>query len=192
MEIFKSAIGYQILGLSVNRKCDGATNSAVGRGYIPFATLVGTCRESVPVPRRVLPAKSIAKPTNNAHIAQGFMCLDCHSTADTDASATLPSIYRGMLCHEKIATNGPGAAILLRYAEQRRELPRVRTCGFAESTYVRFRHAPHVRRGISYRSCHGDVQQMTTAQLVVRHSMGTCLTCHRQNRASGDCVVCHY
>ena len=26
----------------------------------------------------------------------------------------------------------------------------------------------------------------------VTHTMGTCLTCHRQNKAPEDCATCHY
>jgi hypothetical protein len=26
----------------------------------------------------------------------------------------------------------------------------------------------------------------------VTHNMGTCLTCHRQRKASEDCAACHY
>jgi hypothetical protein len=129
---------------------------------------------------------------HNQHIAQGLACLDCHSTADTGAAATIPSIYKCMLCHEKIATDGPGVTALHAYAEQRREPPWVRIYGFGKTAHVKFRHAPHVRKGITCQSCHGQVQEMTTAQPAVRHTMGTCVTCHRQNQASDDCTVCHY
>lgn len=130
--------------------------------------------------------------THKLHIAQGLACLDCHSTADTQAAATLPSVYKCMLCHEKIATDGPGVQILRQYAAERRSPPWVRVYGFAESAHVKFRHAAHVRAEISCQRCHGNVAEMTTAQPVVRHDMGSCVTCHRENQASDDCAVCHY
>ncbi len=57
---------------------------------------------------------------------------------------------------------------------------------------VKFQHGPHVRAHVACATCHGDMTQATTAQLLVHHNMGTCLTCHRQNKASEDCATCHY
>jgi hypothetical protein len=32
----------------------------------------------------------------------------------------------------------------------------------------------------------------TVAEQTVHHSMGSCLTCHRQMHASQDCAACHF
>ena len=40
--------------------------------------------------------------------------------------------------------------------------------------------------------CHGDVGSMTDAKRVVDHSMGFCITCHKEKKASIDCVTCHF
>ena len=129
---------------------------------------------------------------HNKHVDQGLACVDCHSTADTGARASLPSVTKCMLCHEKVATEGPGVTVLREYAEKKRELPWERVYGFHESAVVKFRHAPHVRAGVACAVCHGEVAKMTVATRVVKHTMGTCVTCHRENNASDDCVVCHY
>ncbi len=129
---------------------------------------------------------------HNQHIAQGLACLDCHSTADVAPKATIPSVYKCMLCHEKIATDGPGVTALREYAEQGREPLWKRIYEFAESAHVKFNHAAHVRADITCQTCHGPVQEMVTAQPAVRHTMGTCVSCHRENGASDDCAVCHY
>jgi hypothetical protein len=129
---------------------------------------------------------------HNVHTTEGVECIDCHSTVDTQAAATLPSVSKCMLCHEKVATDGPGVTVLREYAEKRREVPWARIYEFAESAHVKFRHAPHIQASISCESCHGDVASMTTASPVVKHTMGTCVSCHRQNQASDDCAVCHY
>ena len=97
-----------------------------------------------------------------------------------------------MLCHEKVATDGPGVTALRDYAEKRREVPWVRIYGFAESAHVKFRHSSHIQAKIACKMCHGSVENMTTATRVVNHTMGTCVSCHRQNQASDDCAVCHY
>jgi len=41
-------------------------------------------------------------------------------------------------------------------------------------------------------TCHGDMSQATVAQPVVKFTMGTCVSCHRQRNASQDCATCHY
>ena len=129
---------------------------------------------------------------HNLHIAEGLECIDCHSTVDTRAAATLPSVRKCMLCHEKVATDGPGVTVLRGYWEKRREVPWVRVYGFAQSAHVKFHHAPHIRADITCQTCHGNVENMTTATRVVNHTMGTCVSCHRQNQASDDCAACHY
>ena len=129
---------------------------------------------------------------HNTHIDQGLACLDCHSTVDTAAAAGLPSVTKCMLCHEKIAVDTPGVIKLRKFAKRGHEIPWARVYGFSELAAVKFRHAAHVRSGIECSECHGDVSEMTVATRVVKHTMGTCVNCHRKNQASDDCVVCHY
>jgi len=130
--------------------------------------------------------------SHKLHIALGLACLDCHSTADTGAAATIPSVQKCMLCHAKIGTEKPEIKKIIAYANNRREIPWQRVYGFSEEAAVKFQHAPHVRAGVSCATCHGDMTQATTAQPLVKHNMGTCLSCHRKNKASEDCITCHY
>ena len=130
--------------------------------------------------------------SHRQHIALGLACLDCHSSADVSAAATLPSVRKCMLCHAKIAVSKPEIQKLAAYARDRREVPWQRVYGFAPSALVRFQHAPHFRAKIACSRCHGDMTQATTAKPLVHHSMGTCLACHRQSHASEDCAACHY
>ena len=41
-------------------------------------------------------------------------------------------------------------------------------------------------------TCHGDMTQAATAERLVKHNMGTCVSCHRQYKSSEDCAACHY
>ena len=129
---------------------------------------------------------------HNRHAAIGLQCLDCHSTADTRAAAGIPSVRKCMLCHEKLATEKPGVKQVIQYAAQKREIPWRRVYGFDPEALVKFRHAPHVRAKIDCTTCHGDMAKATVAEPVVRHTMGTCLSCHRQRRATEDCASCHF
>ena len=129
---------------------------------------------------------------HDRHVAKGLECIDCHSRVDTRSEAGMPSVRKCMLCHEKVATEGPGVKVLRQYAEKKREVPWVRVYRFNRSAHVKFRHSPHVRAGIECATCHGDVSGMTVVTAQVDHNMGTCLNCHRQKQASEDCMACHY
>jgi Cytochrome c3 len=130
--------------------------------------------------------------SHKQHLAMGLECLDCHSSADTSAAATIPSVRKCMLCHAKVGTSKPEVKKLMAYAASKREIPWERLYGFPKESMVKFQHAPHVRAKIECGRCHGDMTQATTAQRVVNHTMGTCLSCHRQYKASEDCASCHY
>ena len=128
---------------------------------------------------------------HNRHVALGLACLDCHSTADTRAAAGMPSLRKCMLCHEKLATDKPGVKQVIDYAKKKREIPWKRVYSFLPEALVRFRHAPHHRAKIDCTTCHGDMTKVTVAESVVSHTMGSCLSCHRQKKASEDCATCH-
>jgi len=130
--------------------------------------------------------------SHKQHIALGLYCLDCHSSADTGAAATIPSVRKCMLCHAKIAAGKPEIQKLAAFAKNQREIPWQRVYGFAPEALVKFQHAPHARAKIDCTTCHGDMGQAFTAERLVKHDMGTCLSCHRQYKATEDCVACHY
>ncbi len=129
---------------------------------------------------------------HNRHMGLGLACLDCHSTADQRAEAGIPSVRKCMLCHEKLATNKPEVQKVRDYAAKGIEIPWERVYAFSPSALVRFRHAAHLQAKIDCATCHGDVGRGTLAVQSVKHTMGTCLTCHRQHGATQDCAACHY
>ena len=130
--------------------------------------------------------------SHKQHLAMGLQCLDCHSGADTGSSASIPSVRKCMLCHAKLGTGNPEVKKVIAYSTSKREIPWRRVYGFPRESLVKFQHAPHARAGIECARCHGDMTQATTAQPLVKHTMGSCLSCHRQYKASEDCAACHY
>lgn len=128
---------------------------------------------------------------HDKHVARGMECIDCHSRADTRAEAGIPSIRKCMFCHKTLFPKGAGVKQVQEYSARRIEAPWVRVYGFEQSALVKFQHAPHVRSGVECKTCHGEVEKMTVAQPVVKHTMGTCITCHRQRNASTECSACH-
>jgi hypothetical protein len=147
----------------------------------------------------ILVAEAAAAPSvqpiaysHRQHIALGLQCLDCHSGADTGAAATLPSVRKCMLCHAKVAAAKPEIRKLAAFAASKHEVLWQRVYGFPLESLVKFQHAPHARARIVCATCHGDMTQASTAELLVKHNMGTCLSCHRQYKATEDCAACHY
>ena len=130
--------------------------------------------------------------SHRQHIALGLQCLDCHISADSGAAATIPSVHKCMLCHAKIATSKPEIQKLAGYANGKREVPWQRVYGFPPESLVKFQHGPHFRAKVDCATCHGDMTQATTADRLVKHNMGTCVSCHRQKKAPEDCAACHY
>ena len=65
------------------------------------------------------------------------------------------------------------------------KFPGSASTAFRREALVKFQHAPHVRARIACATCHGDMTQATTAELLVKHNMGTCLSCHRQIQGHG-------
>ena len=129
---------------------------------------------------------------HNRHMALGLDCLDCHSTADTRAAAGMPSVRKCMLCHEKMATDKPGVKQVREYAARKIEIPWERVYSFSPAALVKFRHAPHYQAKIDCTTCHGEVAKATVAERAVKHTMGACVSCHRQKKATDDCAACHY
>lgn len=129
---------------------------------------------------------------HNKHIEKGLECIDCHIYVDSQAQAGIPSARKCMLCHEKVATDGPGVQRLKEYVEKKQEPPWVRVYRFEHVASVKFQHSSHVQAGIECRTCHGNVSEMTVVTKQVEHTMGTCLSCHRENQASQDCASCHF
>ena len=140
-------------------------------------------------------AAATAQPiaySHKQHVALGLQCVDCHISADLAGPATIPSVRQCMLCHAKLGTAKPEVRKLAAYSVAKREIPWQRVYGFPHESMVKFQHAPHARARIGCATCHGDMTQASTAEVLVKHTMGTCLSCHRTYKATEDCAACHY
>ena len=135
---------------------------------------------------------------HKVHIENQLECLSCHEFADKSRDAGIPGVESCMSCHVAIKTDSPEVMKLAAFAERREEVPWRRVYKFEDDAHVYFSHKRHVRAGVACASCHGEVEQMQTAQPVVPQSMGRCLECHRTNEAkfvpqsrARDCMTCH-
>ena len=118
-----------------------------------------------------------------------FDCQLCHAYARRGPVAGIPSVARCVGCHRVVQVERPEIKKILQYWEDAEPIPWVRVHSLPD--HVRFTHKRHVSAGVSCQSCHGDVAQMDAAQQVEPLTMGWCLSCHEERRASTDCLTCH-
>jgi formamidopyrimidine-DNA glycosylase len=137
------------------------------------------------------PVQPIAFP-HKTHLAKDVACVVCHSGVEQGAVAGRPGINTCMGCHVGIAEDTePIIKITTEYYEKGRDLTWQRVYGWTDEAHVRFNHAPHIRSGVNCATCHGDLSKMTVAERAVDHTMGFCVDCHVERKASIDCLTCH-
>jgi len=140
-------------------------------------------------PEAVQPIAFNHKP----HLEQAQMeCLYCHVDALSGPRATIPGVQSCMSCHNTIAKDKPAVQSVAAYFDRGEEIPWQRVYGWNDEAHVRFNHAPHIAASVACGTCHGDVGGMADAKRIVDHSMGFCITCHKEKKASIDCVTCHF
>jgi len=106
--------------------------------------------------------------------------------------AGLPSVRTCMICHNTIATDRPRIQQITAMREQGIDLAWQRVYGYPAPAHVKFNHAPHIRAQVECATCHGNIAEQTVAERNVDLSMGFCVTCHNENKASVECLTCHY
>lgn len=104
-------------------------------------------------------------------------CLYCHTTADREASAGIPSTDTCMGCHSQIWSDSPLLEVVRRSYFSNRPIPWNRVHKVPDFVY--FNHAIHTNKGVGCVSCHGRVDQMPGVYQVASLTMSWCLECHR-------------
>lgn len=128
---------------------------------------------------------------HDIHIGKEIGCETCHEGVATGPVAGLPSVKTCMICHESIATDRPRIQQITAMRDKGIDLAWQRVYGFSSVDHVRFNHAPHVRAKVECATCHGNLAEQTVAQRSVNHTMGFCVNCHIERKASIDCLICH-
>ncbi len=131
--------------------------------------------------------------THTVHLTTaGLQCVQCHDGVSNGPDAEIPGVSFCMTCHIAIDTDHPEIKKIAAYQAKGQDIPWQRVYGFEPSAHVKFNHAPHIRAGVDCATCHGDMTKQTVAVRAVNHTMGFCIDCHQQKKASIDCVTCHY
>jgi hypothetical protein len=142
--------------------------------------------------RRPDPVQPIEFP-HVIHVGKQIACTEyCHESVTTGPVAGLPSVRTCMVCHNTIATDKPRIQRITQMREKGEDLAWQRVFGYTQQAHVKFNHAPHIRAKVECATCHGNVAEQTVAERSVDHTMGFCVNCHNERKASIDCLTCHY
>lgn len=129
---------------------------------------------------------------HQVHIASGLTCVDCHTGAQDQAAATLPTLDACMMCHSEPVTDSPEEEKIRQFAKAGQEIPWRRINRVP--AHVFFSHRRHVALGgLTCAECHGPMEKLTEPpQRPFRVlSMEACLDCHQQRKVDSDCARCH-
>ena len=139
-------------------------------------------------------------------------CMYCHFGAEKSRHAGIPPESVCMNCHRFVTAPLGAVRAEDELAQKENRAPRPvsspeikkLTEAFAAGKpiawtrvhnlpdFVYFDHRAHVNKNVACQTCHGPVETMERVRQVSDLSMGWCVNCHRDNRASTDCATCHY
>lgn len=159
-----------------------------------FTTARPTLRAAIAdfLGERPTPVQPIEFP-HDRHVERKIGCTEyCHEGASMGPVAGLPSVRTCMICHNTIATDRPRIQRITAMREQGIDLTWQRVYGYPAPAHVRFNHAPHIRAKVECATCHGNIAAQTVAERNVELSMGFCVACHNERKASVECLTCHY
>ncbi len=116
-------------------------------------------------------------------------CFFCHPESMSTARAGIPPLETCMLCHARIAVTYPPIQNLRKHYFDNTPVLWQRVHILPEFVY--FDHSMHIHRQIDCSVCHGNVPRMDRIVLQQKLKMGFCIGCHKENRVTHDCFVCH-
>jgi hypothetical protein len=129
------------------------------------------------------------------HVQKNRMeCQYCHWSVGKASYAAIPEVDTCMGCHGALVAGSTEESKneikkIKEYYEKGQPIPWVKVHVMPD--YLKFNHKRHVSAGVSCQSCHGQIPEMEKVERVSSMKMGWCISCHRQQGASIDCLVCH-
>jgi hypothetical protein len=94
-----------------------------------------------------------------------------------------------MGCHKITALDKPEVQKLKGYWDRKEPIPWIKINDLPD--FVIFTHKRHVIKGIECQTCHGPVETMDQMQRIASLEMGWCVSCHKQQKATLECLDCH-
>jgi hypothetical protein len=140
-------------------------------------------------PYQIGPAQPVAF-SHRVHVTvKKISCVMCHDQVLDSANAGVPALATCMLCHARIIVTHPQIAKVRDHYFRGEPLLWERVYNVPDFVY--FQHALHIHRSIDCSRCHGNVALQDRIELAQPLTMGFCVNCHRENRATVDCFTCH-
>lgn len=128
---------------------------------------------------------------HKVHAGLNIDCAACHVGANDAARATIPPLQACMLCHLRQSSHRE-IQLVQEFARRGKEIPW--KTFYRLPPHARFSHERHVTfTHIDCKICHGEVAEMEApfSDAVVPMKMENCLSCHRKEKVSTDCLACH-
>ena len=116
-------------------------------------------------------------------------CKGCHVNPDPGEMMTFAASSKCMQCHSTVKADSPAIKKLAASAESGKPIKWVRV--YEIPSYVQFSHRAHLEAGNTCAECHGKVAEREQLFKEADLSMGGCMNCHREKKASLDCLYCH-
>ncbi len=118
-----------------------------------------------------------------------LQCKGCHPNPDPGEMMRIASPSTCMACHSAIKPDSPAVQKLAAFAKEGREIRWARV--YEIPAYVYFSHRTHAESGNTCAECHGQVPERDHLYREGDITMGGCMNCHREKKASLDCSYCH-
>lgn len=117
-------------------------------------------------------------------------CAFCHRTAETAAYAGMPSTQLCMSCHRAVIPEFTEIWKLRSHWELGESIPWKRVNQLPAHVY--FSHEAHTANGkMGCEPCHGRVETMARVRKTAPLTMGWCVDCHQEQKATTECWACH-
>ena len=138
------------------------------------------------------PAEQPIEYNHAIHVESGLECTDCHTGAQDQERATLPSLDACLLCHSEPLRESPEEEKIRTLAAAGLEVPWVQLTRVPSHVY--FSHRRHVALGeLECSQCHGPMETLSRPpeRPFRRLDMDACMECHQQRSIRNDCNDCH-
>lgn len=111
-------------------------------------------------------------------------CQYCHVGARKSRHAGIPALNVCMNCHRVVKTESPHIQNLQEHYNSGKPVEWLRIHELPDIAF--FNHRPHIDKGVSCETCHGDVKTMDKVYQAMPLTMGWCINCHRGNTTPKD------
>jgi hypothetical protein len=116
-------------------------------------------------------------------------CRKCHANPDPGEVMGIAKPAVCLECHGTVKADSPHIQKLAAAGKEERELRWVRIYRIPE--WVSFSHRAHLEKNNKCEECHGQVVLRDRLFREGDMTMGGCVECHKEKKASVDCTFCH-